>query len=228
MAKITKLEKLTFCHNMEILIEEAKLNMVNNVEMAKHCLIKVIDESEIERHYIIKSHAYRLYGEVLAENYALSIGDIEKKYFAKSLMFLEKYAKMHNMDHLIANLDDNDVELSQASQEIVQERAKDVEKNIRESSCVFDVIAKYHDREYVYKDNYIKSAEYKAKKKTYAQNKEKIGGLTHLLRTTDRKNEEHVREINKSLIVLKKSLTFDEAEMEAVEKERKNAAKNAL
>lgn len=221
IAKIKTMENVSLSNKMEALLEEAKLNMTCQKELAKHCLMQVIEERDNQSDYIVKSNAYRLYGEILAENYSSCLIDIEKQYFSTSTNYLEKYANYHNKGHLVANFKETVIE--QYSQVLDDEAETDVVLKIRSSAKIFDTIAKYYDREYEDKNKIINSIEFKKKKETYSKNMIRYQHLSVLSR-----NPASNQDIKKSLVVLKRSTDYDKQEIETAESEKKTAAKNCF
>lgn len=217
-----KRESMELSDQMELLIEESKLNIKTDVNLAKKCLLMIIEEKKIEKDYITKSTAHRLYGEILADNYASNISDISDKHFETAKRYLMKYALQHQKAHLVPSLDDND-QLTQFSQTIFEEKSDDVNCKIKSSICIFDTMAKYFDREYVSKCAYTKSLEYQKKKSIYDRNQKLLDAmnLDGQIRAAD-------NEVKKSYTTLNRSLQLDREEFKTTEKEKKNAARNAL
>jgi hypothetical protein len=217
-----KSEAMELGDQMELLIEESKLNLKTDVNLAKKCLETVIDEKKIERDFITKSTAHRIYGEILADNYAANISEISEKHFDKAQNYLVKYAQHHQKAHLVPQLD-NEEQLTQFSQSLSEELDDDVNRKIKSSTCIFDTMAKYFDREYANKCAYIKSQEYQNKKKIHERN---VATLTAM--NSDGKIRKADPEIRKAFISLTKSCQIDKEEFKTTEREMKNAARNAL
>lgn len=213
---------LDLSDQMELLIVESKLNLRSDINLAKKCLLNVIDEKMIEKDFITKSIAHRLYGEILAENHAASISEISKNHFEKAQNYLLKYAKFHNKGHLVPNLDDHE-QLTQLSQSLSEEQEDDVDKKIKTSTCIFDTMAKYFDREYGSKCAYMNSLEYQKKKKNYERNQKTLDAMN-----ADGKINKADPEVKKSYIMLMRSVKLDKEVFATAEKEKKNAARNAL
>lgn len=207
---------------MEVLLEEAKLNMNKNNELAKSCLTQVMENNQIkdDGDLIIQSSANRIYGEILAEDFAFELDEIKVKYFDKSVQYLEKYAMLHQRQYLIPKLDDDD-ELSQFSQAILQEDKDSlINAKIRQASCVYDTIAKYYDRQYVFQSSYISSSKFLEKKKTFAKNSERL----KILKQTCRNASEDSR---RSFAILQRSNEIDRNAIENAEKEYRVASRTA-
>lgn len=221
---ITKMkrESIELSDQMELLIEESKLNLKTDVNLAKKCLFTVIEEKNIEKDFITKSTAHRLYGEILADNFAAKISEINDNHFQKAQNYLVKYAQFHQKSHLVPNLDD-DKELSQFTQSLSNEHDDVVDRKIKTSTCIFDTVAKYFDREYVNKSAYMKSLDYLNKKKINERNVATLSAMN-----ADGKIDKAEQEVKKSYITLRRSIQIDKEEFKATEKEKKNAAKNAL
>lgn len=206
---------------MEVLVEEAKLNMFDNKELAKSCLNQVINN--LETNLITQSTAHRLYGEILAENFSEDLSYILTNYLEQSMRFLEKYSEQHKKAYLIANLT-NEVEMSQFSQAIQtaqEEKDSSVDAKIRQGSCIYETIARYNDREYEFKSSYITSSDFIQKKTTFAKNAERLKILAQKITGAD-------ADSRKSFVILKKSTELDKIEIENAEKEKKFAARNAI
>lgn len=221
---ITKMksESIEVSDKMELLIEESKLNLKEDLNLAKKCLLSVIEEKKIELDFITKSCAHRLYGEILADNYAMTVSEISKKHFEVAQTYLLKYAQAHERAHLVPNLD-NEEQLSQFSQSLTEELDDDIDRKIKSSTCIFDTMAKYFDREYVNKCAYMKSQEYENKKKIYDRNVANVAAMN-----SDGKIAKADPEVKKSYITLNRSIQIDKEEFKTFEKEKKTAARNAL
>ena len=206
---------------MELSIEEAKLNAKINWKLAKKCLTTVIEDKQTEKDLVLKCKAHQLHGELLAENYASSTSDINKVNFKVAHKLLMKYAKYHNKEHLIPGLD-NQEHFSQFSQALSEEVEDDVDSKIKSCTTLFDTIAKYFDRDYLEKFAYVNSLEYKEKKKILSRNKEKLD------RMKADKKEYGNQDFRKSLVILQRSVELDERELKETESEMKTAAKTAL
>jgi hypothetical protein len=225
ISKIKANESVTARDRMALLIEESKLNLKTDVNLAKKNLLRVIEDPDAKKDLVLMSNAHRLYGEILAENYSASISEINEKYFERSLTFLNKYAQQNNKSHLVPRLDSEE-QLSQFSQRALEENGiedeSEIDMNIKSCTSIFDTMAKYYDREFINKASYIKSEEFKQKKSLCERNRT----LMHQISTRgDIKQDPEVR---RSYILLDRSIKLDEAEFASAEKERKNAAKNAL
>lgn len=220
--KISSIESLSVSDRMEILIEESKLSMHTDVNLAKKCLQKILEEKETENDFVLKSTANRLYGEILAENYSASISDINKNHFEKSLKYLNQYAKYHKKEYLIPNVD-NIEQMTQLSQKLLEENDCEIDKKISDCTSIFDTTAKYFDREYINKCAYINSMEYTEKKKTCEKNQKIIDQMNR----DGKLNMQNV-EIKKAYAMLTRSTNLDIAEIKSTEAEKKLAAKNAL
>lgn len=219
MAKMRALTNLTPSSKAEILVKEAQLSFKTNLSLAKHCLKRVLEEPEFEREHLMRGVVHRLYGEILAENHTGDIQSIFIEHFDKSIKLLEKYAKHHNKSHLVADLTYS--QLSQDfSQPMTQESADVVDEQIKKSVCVFDIVAKYYDRQYVALCDYIDSPDFKNKKSTYENNKIKLANFEQ-----ERRNN---RDAQKSYIILKKTLEIDEVEIKESTKTRTKAANKAM
>lgn len=224
IAKIKNLENVSHIEQLECLLEEAKLNAKKIPDLAKECLGRIIENKQIESNYILKSKAYHLYGEILAENYTFEISDITKNYFDQSTAHIEKYARIHGKDHLVSKLDDkNPDQLSQGSDILLdEENDDDIELKIREASGVYDTIAKYHDRDYQFKRNYLTSEDFLKKKESYKKNVERYEAMKLSM------NKDTTSDVKKSYVVLQKSINMDKEEIDDAEKRKKSAARNAL
>lgn len=220
IAKMRLLADVQTTYKAEMLIMEAQLNFKTNLKLAKHCLKSVIEEKEFDREHIPRSIAYRLYGEIQAENHADEIIKIDTEYFQKSINRLVKYAKDQNRQHLVAEVNCN--EMSQSSQAMTTDD-EDVDKKIKKNICVFDILAKYYDREYISRCEYILSPDFKNKVNAYEKNNEKMKGFTKIY-NADKTN----REAGKSLVILTKSLGIDKLEIETAQAQKKIAAKMAM
>lgn len=222
IAQMKVLENVTPTAEAEMLIKEAQLNFKTNMRLAKHSLSRVMEDDCFKSEHLLRSIAFRMYGQILAESHADEIEEINTNYFAKSIKQLEKYAKHHHKDHLV-----NDVtasEMSQGySQPIPVEDEDLLDKKIRKNICVFDIVARYFDREYVYKCEYIASPDFVNKLKTYENNKKTVNQLTAMYKA-DKRN----KELYKSLIIFQRSMEIDAKEIESTENQKKAAAGKAV
>lgn len=215
------LEGITNGHLMEVLIEDAKLHMKSNLNYAKDCLMKVINEKQAESDLILKSTAYHLYGEILAQSYSFNITEINEKYFEKSLAYLKKYAECHNKKYLLPNID-NDEEISRFSQNLLNnENESVIDAKIKSCAKIFDDIAKYFDREYIRKSTYMKSAEFISKKELLEKSNKNLEKMNRDIRA---QNED----IRKSYIILMKSTKLESQAIQEIENEKRIAAKTAI
>lgn len=221
IAKLRSLENLTATTKAEMLIKEAQLNLTSNMSLAKHCLKRVLDEKEFEAEFLLRSVAYRLFGELQAENHADDISKISDGYFAKSINLLEKYAKHHNKSHLVLDVTYN--ELSQFSQPMPPESDDVVDKKIRENIGVFDIVAKYFDREYVARCAYLVSPDFLNKESAFESNNIKLRDLKKSF-NADKSN----KELGRSCAFFGRNLEIDEREIKAAHKQRKVAAGMAM
>lgn len=150
IAKLRALPKISRPTKAEMLILEAQLHCNTNLNLAKHSLICVIQNQEFEQEILLKSIACRFYGVYLAESHADEILKIYEEYFARARDQLEKYARHQRRAHLIASLsDDAQVNSQQSQPQETEEDENSVDQKIKKAICVFDVIAKYIDREYI-------------------------------------------------------------------------------
>lgn len=221
IAKMKTLEKQV--NEMEVFLEDAKLNIETNVVLAKSCLEEIMDERNIDCDALVKSHAYRIYGEILAENYSCDIIEIGKKFFDKSMLYLERYAKCCNKSHLVAKLDINQPQSSQeeSQQTVFEVVDNETESKIINAACIYDTIAKFYDREYEFKVAYLKSHDFKQKKESYGRNLKKAQQLAKEIRTKS-------KDVQRSYHILNKSNDLDKQEIENAEKDKKYAARNAI
>ncbi|KAG5684498.1 hypothetical protein PVAND_013728 [Polypedilum vanderplanki] len=225
ISKMKILENVSVENQLKGLLEEAKLNMKGNTDLAMNCLKEILDNKYTDEDYILKCHTLRLYGEILAENYTMDIAEIYTKYFNQALVYLEKFAKYHKMDHLVSKL-----KTDSSSQDMIQmniftnliedNNIEEAEMKIRDASLIYDVMAKYYDREYEERMNYLKSSDFKRKKQSFEKNKERICAMKSKKNTS--------QDFKRSLIVLQKSTDLDKIEIEEAEKEKKNAARNSI
>jgi serine-protein kinase ATM len=224
IAKMRTLDKLTVTSKAELLIKEAHLSFKTNVNLAKHCLKCLQEDQEFDREYLLRSVAYRMYGEIMAESHADDIVNISNEYFKKSVSYLEKYAKHHDKSHLVADVTYNSQQvLSQQSQQMSQEDESIVDQKIKENICVFDIIAKYFDREYVARSEYIASPDFVNKIRTFDDNKKKHAEFERAAN-----NNKSDKDLRRSCFILKKSLDIDDNEIKSVNKQKKQAAGNAM
>lgn len=222
MVKMRASSELTKLNEAELLIHEAKLNVKSNTKLAKHCLNRVIEDNKFDKELIIKSIAYRLYGEILAESYADEISKIEDNYFRMSIKNLEIYANRHEKSHLVARVT-NSQNYQDNSQTTSTEDGDAAEKAIRENICVFNIMARYFDREYVARSEYIDSPDFIKKLEAIEKNKKKLKGFKEIM-AKDRKN----KDIAKSHTIYLRSLEIDENEVTETNKQRKHAAAMAM
>jgi hypothetical protein len=226
IAKMKNLENLTNETKLKGLLEEAKLNMVTNTELAKSCLKQILEDKQIESDYILKCHAFRLFGEILAENYSMEFSNIVKNYFNKSMAYLERYANNCGRQHLVATLEINPEQPQQSqyvlpSQLMVEDKGgDDIDAKIQDASSIYDTMAKYYDRLYEEKINYLKSPVFLEKKKSLEKNQSRI--------ETMKKEKEPSIDFRKSLLILKKHTEQDRREVVEAEKEKKIAARNCV
>lgn len=221
-AQLRALPNLTSACKAEMLMKEAELNFNGNMKFAKNCLKRILDEKEFEQESLTRCVALRVHGEILAEHNAEEMKKIHKEYFLKSISYLERYARRHKKVHLVP-----DVDYSQVSQELSQEIRNNlgdkIDQKIKENVCVFDIVAKYHDREYISKSEYILSPDFQNKVKTLARNEEKLIKFSALF-----KNDKGNKDVHKSVIILERSIQIDKAEIESAEDLKKKAAGHAM
>lgn len=224
MMKMRYSSELTVANEAELLIHEAKLNIKTNINLAKLCLKRVFEEKAFDKQHLLKSIAYRLYGEILAESHADEFSKINDNYFQKSIKNLEIYAKIHNKSNLVAKLDYGQMsqELSESQFEAV-EASDEIEKLINENACVFNIVAKYFDREYVSRGDYIDSPDFQNKLKAIEKNKVKQKALEESI-----KRDKLNKDLFRSGIIFAKSLKIDELEVKETYKQKKTAAGNAM
>ncbi|XP_070498847.1 serine/threonine-protein kinase ATM [Chironomus tepperi] len=211
---------------LEVLLEEAKLNMNRNEKLAKTCLTEIINTHIKEEDAILLSTAHRLFGEILAENFSVDLSIITKNHFDISMSFLDSYARHYGKHYLVAKLDD-DAEFNTFSQSLNEEKDDDdksraIESKIQDASCIYDTIARYNDREYEFKLSYITSPDFVQKKLTYTKNAERMKAM----KVNYTKNAD--ADFKKSYAILSKSTELDRIEIENAEKEKKLAARNAI
>lgn len=211
---------------LEVLLEEAKLNMNRNEELAKNCLNEIIDTKIKEEDAILLSTAHRLFGEILAENFSEDLSKISKEHFDVSMSFLDNYATLHGKHYLVAKLDD-DVEFNTFSQSLHEQRNDDeqgrlIQAKIHDASSIYDTVARYNDREYEFKLSYITSPDFIQKKSTYLKNAERMRSMKLNYNITGD------ADLRKSYIILSKSTELDKTEIDNAEKEKKLAARNAI
>lgn len=219
LAKMRLLPNLSPTTKAEMLIQEAQLNFDTNMNLSKHCLKRVINDKEFVKEFMLKSTALRLYGEILAESHADDITTINAEYFKRSISYLESYAKHNKKSYLVANVDKT--ELSQDVSQPQQLDSEDVvSKQIKNNICVFDVVAKYFDREYISKSEYIASPDFQNKLKAITRNK-KI--LEEIIKRVSKEPD-----LRKTYVIYKRNLEIDETEIKTAEKQMKAAAGNAI
>ncbi|KAL7034827.1 hypothetical protein ACKWTF_008120 [Chironomus riparius] len=211
---------------LEVLLEEAKLNMNKNEEMAKSCLSEIINIKIKDDDAILLSIAHRLYGEILAENFSDDLLVISTNYFDVSMTYLDNYARFHGKQYLVAKLDDdaafNTFSQSLLTEKIDDEKSRLIESKIYDASCIYDTVARYNDREYEFKLSYITSPDFIQKKNTYAKNVERLKPMKMSF------TKDADADFKKSYAILSKSTDLDRIEIENAEKEKKLAAKNAI
>ena len=222
IAKMRTLSNLMPSIKAEMFIKEAQLNLKNNMKLAKHCLKRVLDEKEFETEFMFKSIAYRLFGEIQAENHADEIRKLRAEYFDKSIVYLEQYAKRYNKSHLVVAVDKSQP-LQDFSQPMETDDADVVDQKIKENICVFDIVAKYFDREYISLSEYIISPEFQDKLKTIENNEKKKLAFEKM-----RSKNKTDKDASKSCIILTRSLEIDRKEVDAVQQQVKVAAKSAV
>lgn len=223
IAKMRSLTNLTAYSKAEMLINEAQLTFKTNLNLAKHCLKRVIDEKEFEREYLMRSTAYRLYGEIIAKSHA-DDGKVAQDHFKKSISYLEKYAKHYKKPHLVIDVTNDSSQATQdSSQPTTHEDDDTVDTKIKESICVFDIFAKYFDQEYISRSEYIVSPEFRNKLNTLERNKKKVEEFKKAI-SLDKNNID----IKKSYVVLNRSIKIDEEEIRNAQKQKKQAAGHAM
>lgn len=212
---------------IEVLLEEAKLNINRNEELAKNCLNEIMKTKVKDEDVILLSTAYRLFGEMLAENFSEDFSVISKKYFDASMSCLDKFARTHGKQNLIPKLDDN-AEFSLFSQSLTVEKpaveddkSRLIDSKIYDASCIYETIAKYSDREYNFKLAYITSPDFIQKKNTYNKNVERLKTMKISYPVAD-------ADFKKSFAILSKSTDLDRIEIENAEKEKKQAARTPI
>ena len=146
IAKMKSLENLLPSFKAELFIQDAEISWkMNNKQLAKHSLRRVMEEKELERETLLRCQAYKTYGIYLAESYTEDIGTIYTNYFKTSVLILEKYAKHRNKSHLVSVLAEN----SQPSQTPMNTDDDAESQKIKKHIGIFDIIAKYYDRDYI-------------------------------------------------------------------------------
>ena len=146
IAKMKSFENLLPSFKAELFIQDAEISWkMNNKQLAKHSLRRVMEEKELERETLLKCKAFKMYGIYLAESYTEEIGTIYTNYFKTSVLMLEKYAKHRNKSHLVTALLENP-QLSQ-KQSNTDDDAES--QKIKKHVGIFDIIAKYYDRDYI-------------------------------------------------------------------------------
>ncbi|CRK98224.1 CLUMA_CG011587, isoform A [Clunio marinus] len=227
ISKLRALSNITTANKAEMLVTEAQINLKSNMNLAKHSLKCVIEEKEFGKFPMLKCAALRMFGEILADNQADKVDVIVKNYFLRAIRTLEAYAEKHKMSHLIAFISTNQAS-EKSSQSLMSQDSDDhvdgkVEKIIKENISIFDTVAKYYDREYMEKCEYMNSADYQNKIEALKKNIEKKEEFVKML-----KHDSENKTIKHSKIIYERSIAIDETELGELKREKGNAACNAL
>ena len=131
-------EKLIPDLEAELLIEYSRMSWnLKDTNLAKQLLLQIIHDKEL-KDSLIKSKAYRLQGEYLAQNHAESIDKIHENYFLKSLACYEEFLRKNGK---------NDLLQSEIASQCGDE--DEITVRMRKEMLIYETIAKYADREYI-------------------------------------------------------------------------------
>ncbi|CAO1305967.1 unnamed protein product [Diamesa serratosioi] len=220
ISKMKSLENLLPSFKAELFIQDAEISWkMNNKQLAKHSLRRVMEEKELERETLLKCKAYKMYGIYLADSYTEEIGTIYTNYFKPSVMWLEKYAKHRNKSHLVQALLENPQSSQTPSNTLDDAESRKIKKHVG----IFDIIAKYHDRDYIEKCEYIKSPAFEEKKRNLVRNNQKM-----ILAHEKSKSIKSSIDDKRAYTIIKRNTEIDAAEIKNVEKQKHNAAKLAM
>ena len=140
IAKMKCLEVLLPDLEAELLIVDSQMSwQLKDTNLAKKLLLRVMFKKEF-KDLLLRSDAFRLYGEYLAENHSEGIDKIHDAYFMTARRCVEQFARDHNQLDMLKS--------STASQ---PSNNKDDEHAIRMKKrlIINETIAKYMDREYI-------------------------------------------------------------------------------
>lgn len=228
IASMRNLKNLTTSNKAELLLKEAQMNFKTNRMLAEHCLQQIMPKNtEFSRHILVRSIAYRLYGELMAEYNIENFDKIFSKYLNVSIIFLAEYAKTNKKSHLVVDVESSR-SLSQSQNQNPQVSLNNdedlkIEKKISENICIFEIIAKYHDREYVAKYEHIKSPFFQQLKRNLENNKLKLLKLEEA-----RRKDPNNLELSRSEVVIKRSTRNDESDIKETQKSLKTSGRYAL